>query len=192
MSNNSKPEDDELNDMDMFKSAMKGVKPLQSNRVLLKPKKKDINAALKRESATTADDRFVVDNLTEGNIPDMKPSDTLSFMVPGLPYRTFQSLKRGEYTWQEGIDLHGQSVEVARAELFAFIQDCRARRFRCVVIVHGKSWTQGSGRAELKSYVNVWLRQMPEVIAFHSCLPADGGTGAVYALLKTKDGLGGF
>lgn len=190
MSNNSKPEDDELNDMDMFKSAMKGVKPLQSNRVLLKPKKKDINASLKRESATTADERFVVDNLTEGNIPDMKPSDTLSFMVPDLPYRTFQSLKRGEYTWQEGIDLHGQSVEVARAELFAFIQDCRTRRFRCVIIVHGKSWTQGSGRAELKSYVNVWLRQMPDVIAFHSCQPADGGTGAVYALLKTKEGLG--
>mgnify|MGYP000129386793 CR=1 FL=1 len=180
-------DDTDIDEMDMFRSAMKGIKPLKSNQVVLKPKKKDINVALKREAASTEDERFVVDNLSEGYVPDMKPSDVMSFMVPDLPIRTFQSLKKGEYTWQEGIDLHGQSVEEARGELFSFIQDCRARRFRCVVVVHGKSWTQGSGRAELKSFVNIWLRQMPEVIAFHSCRPADGGTGAVYVLLKTKD-----
>lgn len=187
MSNYKPSDDDEMDDMDLFQQAMKGVRPMKSNKVVLKPVKKDINAALKREAAITADEKFVVDNLTEGNIPDMKPSDVMSFMVPDLPYRTFQNLKKGEYSWQEGLDLHGQLVEEARAELHAFIQDCRARRFRCVLIVHGKSWTEGSGRAELKSYVNVWLRQMSDVIAFHSCIPADGGTGAVYVLLKTKE-----
>ncbi|MBB1487020.1 Smr/MutS family protein [Oceanospirillum sediminis] len=187
MSKYNPADDTEMDDMALFQQAMQGVKPIESNKVVLKPKKKDINTRLKREAATQADEKFVVDNLTEGNIPDMKPSDILSFMIPDLPIRTFQSLKKGEYQWQEGLDLHGQSVEEARAELYAFIQDCRARRFRCVVVVHGKSWTQGSGRAELKSYVNVWLRQMSDVIAFHSCLPADGGTGAVYVLLKTKN-----
>ena len=180
--------DDNLDDMDLFRSAMSGVKKIKSDKVILKtPKKKDINAAVKRAAATAAEDKFVVDNLSEGNIPDKKPSDILSFKVPDLPLRTFQELKKGEISWQEGLDLHGQVVEEARAELYSFIQDCRARRFRSVIVVHGKSWTEGSGRAELKSYVNVWLRQMPEVIAFHSCLPVDGGTGAVYVLLKTKE-----
>lgn len=180
--------DENLDDMDLFRSAMSGVKPIKSDKVILKPsKKKDINAEIKRAAATAAEDTFVVDNLSEGNIPDKKPSDTLSFKVPDLPLRTFQELKKGEINWQEGLDLHGKNVEEARGELYAFIQDCRSRRFRSVIVVHGKSWTAGSGRAELKSYVNVWLRQMPEVIAFHSCLPADGGTGAVYVLLKTKE-----
>ncbi|OOV88315.1 Smr/MutS family protein [Oceanospirillum linum] len=180
--------DENLNDMDLFHSAMKGVKPIKSDKVLLKtPKKKDINTEIKRAAATAAEEKFVIDNLSEGNIPDQKPSDILSFKVPDLPVRTFQELKKGEISWQEGLDLHGQNTEEARSELYAFIQDCRARRFRSVIVVHGKSWTEGSGRAELKSYVNVWLRQMPEVIAFHSCRPADGGTGAVYVLLKTKE-----
>lgn len=180
--------DDSVDDMDLFRSAMSGVKQIKSDKVILKkPNKKDINTATKRAAATAADEKFVVDNLSEGNIPDKKPSDLLSFKVPDLPLRTFQALKKGEIPWQEGLDLHGQSVEEARAELYAFIQDCRARRFRSVIVVHGKSWTEGSGRAELKSFTNVWLRQMPEVIGFHSCLPADGGTGAVYVLLKTKE-----
>ncbi|WP_157833176.1 Smr/MutS family protein [Oceanospirillum maris] len=180
--------DDASDDMDLFRSAMSGVKQIKSDKVILKkPKKKDINVDVKRAAATAVDEKFIVDHLSEGNIPDKKPSDLLSFKVPDLPLRTFQEFKKGEMTWQEGLDLHGQSVEEARAELYGFIQDCRARRFRNVIVVHGKSWTEGSGRAELKSYVNAWLRQMPDVIAFHSCLPADGGTGAVYVLLKTKE-----
>lgn len=179
---------DDMDDSELFQSAMTGVKPIRSDKVVLKPvRKKDPNLAVRRAAATSAEEKFVVDNLSEGNIPDKKPSDILSFKVPDLPLRTFQMLKKGELRWQEGLDLHGHRVEEARGELLAFIQDCRARRFRCVVVVHGKSWTEGSGRAELKSYVYVWLQQMPEVLAFHSCQPADGGTGAVYVLLKTKD-----
>ncbi|OPX55805.1 DNA-nicking endonuclease, Smr domain [Oceanospirillum multiglobuliferum] len=180
-------DNENLDDEDLFRSAMSGIKPIKSDRVLLKPSKKDINLQVKRAMATSADEKFVVDNLSEGNMPDIKPSDIIHFKVPDLPLRAYQTLKKGEIPWQEGLDLHGKIVEEARGELYAFIQDVRAKRYRSVIVVHGKSWIEGSGRAELKSFVNVWLRQMPEVLAFHSCLPVDGGTGAVYVLLKTKD-----
>ncbi|MGB0905598.1 MAG: substrate-binding domain-containing protein, partial [Mangrovicoccus sp.] len=39
--------------------------------------------------AKAAEEKFVIDNLSEGNIPDQKPSDILSFKVPDLPVRTF-------------------------------------------------------------------------------------------------------
>ena len=36
----------------------------------------------------------------------------------------------------------------------------------------------------LKSYVNKWLPNLPEVMAFHSAQQHHGGAGAVYVLLK--------
>ncbi|EXJ09223.1 Smr domain protein [Nitrincola nitratireducens] len=36
----------------------------------------------------------------------------------------------------------------------------------------------------IKSCVNDWLQQIPQVLAFTSAQPKDGGTGAVYVLLK--------
>ena len=36
----------------------------------------------------------------------------------------------------------------------------------------------------LKIKVNSWLRQKDQVLAFCSARPQDGGTGAVYVLLK--------
>jgi len=36
----------------------------------------------------------------------------------------------------------------------------------------------------IKSHVNTWLRQHPQVLGFTSCLPRHGGTGALYVVLK--------
>jgi DNA-nicking Smr family endonuclease len=35
-----------------------------------------------------------------------------------------------------------------------------------------------------KSYVNHWLRELDEVIAYHTAQPMHGGFGATYVLLK--------
>ena len=48
-----------------------------------------------------------------------------------------------------------------------------------VKIVHGKG-----SEAILKTCINGWLRQLPEVLAFCSAPPKDGGNGAVLVLLK--------
>jgi len=55
---------------------------------------------------------------------------------------------------------------------------------RCVRVVHGKASGASDKPALLKSRVNSWLRQHPEVLGFASCQPRHGGTGAVYVLLK--------
>jgi len=39
-------------------------------------------------------------------------------------------------------------------------------------------------RPMIKSHVNTWLRQHPQVLGFTSCLPRHGGTGALYVMLK--------
>ena len=40
------------------------------------------------------------------------------------------------------------------------------------------------GMSVVKSHVNTWLRQHPQVLGFTSCLPRHGGTGSVYVMLR--------
>ena len=46
---------------------------------------------------------------------------------------------------------------------------------------------RGEPKAFLKSCVNTWLKQMPEVLAFHSAQKHHGGGGALYILLRKSD-----
>ena len=107
-------------------------------------------------------------------------------ILPDLPQRTLQQLKKGQLSWQEGLDLHGFTIEKSRAALSEFIRYGRISASRCLLVVHGKSYNHEGEVPSIKSHVNVWLRQMPEVLAFCSALPKDGGTGALYILLRTR------
>ncbi|GGI85750.1 Smr/MutS family protein [Legionella impletisoli] len=107
----------------------------------------------------------------------------LSHREAGLPLKRFQQLKKGLIPWQSRLDLHGLSVDHAANALRLFISHQNLEGNRSLLIIHGKGGHRGEVPM-IKSYVNHWLAQFPEVLAFHSALPRDGGAGAVYVLLK--------
>jgi DNA-nicking Smr family endonuclease len=53
-----------------------------------------------------------------------------------------------------------------------------------VRIIHGKGLSSAGKLPVLKGKVDAWLRQMDAVLAFCSARRNDGGTGALYVLLK--------
>ena len=55
-----------------------------------------------------------------------------------------------------------------------------------MLVVHGKAWGSTSDYPVIKSHVNAWLREWPSVLAFCSAATIDGGTGAVYVLLRRR------
>ena len=116
--------------------------------------------------------------------PDIGPGDVLSFARAGVQRRTIERLRRGRYEIEADLDLHGRIVADAVAALSRFIEDADHRGIRCVRIVHGKGFGSPSGRPIMKAHVDRWLRNRPEVLAFCSALPPDGGTGALYVLLR--------
>lgn len=76
------------------------------------------------------------------------------------------------------------SVEKARQTLWDFLAEATRLEIRCVRVTHGKA-ARKDGRSPLvKSHVNTWLRQHPQVLGFTSCLPRHGGTGSVYVMLR--------
>ncbi len=111
-------------------------------------------------------------------------ADPLSFRRPGVREQTLRHLRRGRYPVEDALDLHGLSQAAARDYLADFIAASRNAGLRCVRVVHGKGYRSGARGPVLKIAVNTWLRRHPDVLAFTSARAIDGGTGAVYVLLR--------
>ena len=109
--------------------------------------------------------------------------DQLSFRRPGIGTDVTRKLRRGDWTLQGQIDLHGLRSDEARAALGQFIRDARRVGWRCVRVVHGKGLGSPGKMPVLKTKVQRWLVQKEEVLAFVQARPADGGAGALVVLL---------
>ena len=186
----SEPDEEELA---LFRQALEeaGVRRQASDRADPgKPRRDSSRLAQRRVAATTAAPDAPSSRTSDGRVEPVRPSEALDFAVPDLPYRTHSALKRGQIEWEAGLDLHGYTLDEARHELEAFLREARDNRMRCVLVVHGKARSLMSrGMADhpvIKSHVNAWLREWPTVLAFCSARDLDGGTGAVYVLLRRR------
>ncbi len=110
--------------------------------------------------------------------------DAMSFRRPGIGTDVTRKLRRGEWSIQGEIDLHGLRREEARERLAAFIRTAHRDGLRCVRIVHGKGLGSPGKTPVLKGKVHSWLVQKNEVLAFVQARADEGGAGAVVVLLK--------
>ncbi len=132
------------------------------------------------------DDRSVMQSLLEDLSENdlLETGEHLSYTQPGVQRSVLRKLKSGRYSVQSEIDLHGLVVEEARRELSQFLTDAQQRRHLCVRVIHGKGRKHADKAPRLKPAVNQWLQRNKQVLAFCSARVNDGGTGAVYVLLK--------
>jgi DNA-nicking Smr family endonuclease len=114
----------------------------------------------------------------------LETGDELSFRRQGIPETILRKLRRGEFVVEAEVDLHGLIAIETRAVLREFIGNAVQRHLTCVRIIHGKGRRSGPRGPVLKNVVNLWLRQCDVVAAFGSARGVDGGSGAVYVLLK--------
>ena len=114
--------------------------------------------------------------------------DGLSFRRPGVGPDVVTRLRRGHWTIQGEIDLHGLRREEAREALRGFLSEAARRGQRCVRVVHGKGHGSPGRRPVLKAKVQRWLAQSAEVLAFAQASGPQGGAGALVALLDRAAG----
>jgi DNA-nicking Smr family endonuclease len=107
----------------------------------------------------------------------------LSYGKNQLQRKQWDHLKQGKIRCEAQLDLHGLRIEPAADALVQFIRHAHRQNQRCVRVIHGKGGRYGEAPV-LKTHVNHWLKQLPEVLAFHSACARDGGSGALYVLLK--------
>ncbi|MEB2283418.1 MAG: Smr/MutS family protein [Myxococcales bacterium] len=121
---------------------------------------------------------------------DFDISDSTEYVegaVVGFDARILKRLRRGELAYQDMIDLHGMSAATARVEVERFVTRAVAEGKRVVLIVHGRGRNSKDNVPVLKERLKSWLargRIGRSTLAFTSARPADGGTGALYVLLR--------
>lgn len=180
---------DALSDKDkqLFRREMQTVTPLGKSRVKKAAKiqeRKSISGRSKSQDETMLTQSPVdAIYLSTQYMESVQADSVLAYSIPGLPLKRYKQLKQGSIKWQARLDLHGLRVDGAADTLRAFIKNQSEQGHRCLLIVHGKGGHHGEPPI-IKSYVNHWLKQFPNVLAFHSAQPRAGGTGAVYVLLR--------
>jgi DNA-nicking Smr family endonuclease len=110
--------------------------------------------------------------------------DELSYRSQGIGTDVTQKLRKGHWSLQGQIDLHGLRSDEAREALGQFIRDATKRGWRCVRVVHGKGLGSPGKTPVLKAKVQRWLVQKTEVLAFVQAKGSEGGAGALVVLLK--------
>ena len=169
-------------DDDLFRRAMSGARPLRTDervaKASRKPKPKARFAQADQEAVLAESLQADIDNIEQSS------GDTLRFERAPVNRTTMRMLARGSYAIQAEIDLHGMTVAEAKPRLEKFVQRCATNNKLCIRVVHGKGLGSGERGPVLKNGVNRWLRQWDTVLAFVSARQVDGGTGAVYVLLK--------
>jgi DNA-nicking Smr family endonuclease len=168
-----------------FESAMAGVAPLERDQV---PNRRSVPPPPPVEDEFEAAERFL-SALVEGEVSfDFADTDEyLEGKVQGLDVRLVQKLRKGQYAVEGHIDLHGLDRHEARVTLRDFVERARADGKRCVLVIHGRGLGSPDGIPVLRERMKDWLSRGAigkRVLAFTSARPVDGGTGAVYVLLR--------
>jgi DNA-nicking Smr family endonuclease len=165
-------------DLHLFREEMADAEPLRQNRT--EPFRRPPPP---RRLPQPADLR---EGLAEATLSEAEvvTGEVLDFARPGVQHRVRQQLRAGHLAPQLELDLHGLTVAYAQETLDAFLQECCRRALRSVRIIHGKGYRSEQGQPVLKCKVNYWLRLYDDVLAFTSASRRDGGTGAVYVLLR--------
>ncbi|MFT3762622.1 MAG: Smr/MutS family protein [Pseudoxanthomonas sp.] len=172
---------DDEDDTALFRSAIGPVKPLAAAPAPPRkaPPKPRARMAERDEIDARSEFQRGLDEMAL-----LQAGDVLSHRRDSLPPPVFRRLKRGQFSAQDELDLHGATVLQAEGLLRQFLKEAHDHEFGCVRIVHGKGLQSQDGAPALKNLVDRLLRQRNDVLAFHSAPPNQGGTGAVLVLLR--------
>lgn len=176
--------DEKDRELRTFREAMRGVRRLRHATAASRARPKPPAQA----RFTRADEAEV---LRESLLPPADPAtlesgDELSFRRPHVPPAVLTRLRRGQYAVDAEIDLHGLTGAQAKEALRQFIAEAAPSRWSCVRVVHGKGRRSGPRGPVLKNVVNRWLQLSDDVLAFGSARAVDGGSGAIYVLLRRR------
>lgn len=162
------------------------IKPMVQDKIDSQSKAIDKSLAKARQANAVSRPEDITDTASSGFVAMVQPNDVIEYKRPGIQPYVIKKLRNGEYPEADYIDLHGKSVEQAYDHVMRFLEFSKKHEFRTILIIHGKG-QRSNPKALIKSHVIHWLKQIPEVLAFHSAPEWKGGSGALMVILKKSD-----
>jgi len=185
--------DNETDDSDenLFQTAMKGVIPLRDNKnkIIRSPGKKEkLPDRLPGNSDRVRE--YLSCLIKESAAWDISFSDEyMEGAISGVGPKIMRRFKRGDFSIQDYVDLHGLIKKEAETVVNNFIIQSYHKGLRCVLIVHGRGLGSVDHQPAIKRELPVWFKRgilKRVVLAFVTARPCDGGAGALYVLLKKR------
>lgn len=167
-------------DSELFRREAGNVRAMHYTKITPHPPVKSIPRQTRLDQQPVLRD-MLSDDLDSA---ELETGDKMLFVRSGMQHGLLRKLRRGQFSISGQLDLHGLTVAEARLALTDFLHNSQVKGAQCVRIIHGKGYGSQHKQPILKNKVNSWLQQRDEVLAFCSARPVDGGTGAVYVLLK--------
>lgn len=176
----------------MFSQAMAGVARIEDDHATLAtpdnhPAPRHVNDATQRENAEV----LHILNTIVGDSGQFEVSATgehIEAHAVSIDPQTMIRLRKGDFAVQQHLDLHGLSRDAAHEALTRSICNAHAMGDRCLLVIHGRGLQSDRGPV-IKNQISRWLTTgnlSRLVLAFCSARPCDGGTGALYILLRKR------
>ncbi len=174
-------------DIALFRNKMSDVSPIIHNlaetpRPSAREKRTKTAATQEWMQLPTA----VMNTTYEPDAVTISHESVIQFRRPGIQDSVFRKLQRGQIPIITELDLHGMTVNKAKIALDRFMEEHlrQLEKQVCVRIIHGKGIGSKDGLPVIKRQTQLWLQCNINVLAYSSCQPRDGGTGALYVLVK--------
>ena len=181
-------------DAHYFLDAMSDVTPLKDPKTKVIPSP---NVNLRPAHPAPDDELEAMTHLSDlvKGAADMDITFSDEYMegaMQGVSPKWLQKLRRGQFPVQDHVDLHGLTKEEAKIKIREFLVQSYGKELACVLVIHGRGLNSQNHIPVLKERIPVWLargRVKKIVLAFSTARPYDGGTGAIYVLLRKRRGL---
>ena len=172
-------------DFTLFLQEMADVKRLKTDVLIDENgEQQPTLAQLARRKAAELEPEYDANYLKMEYVDLIAPDEVLAYKKDGVQEGVYKNLRLGKYQTDATLMLLGKSLVEARSALSQFIRDCHQRGIRTLLIHHGMGRDSKPHPAILRSYTFKWLQQIPEVLACHTALKAQGGYAATYVLLQ--------
>ncbi|MFT6984510.1 MAG: DNA-nicking Smr family endonuclease [Psychromonas sp.] len=164
-------------DFSLFSEEFSGIKKLRQDTIKLPTKnmkKKQIIKQIIVES-------FETSHFSDEFEPHLAEDGPVRYLRQDAQKYLLKQLRRGDFSPEIILDLHGLTQEEAKRELGALIACCKREGLYCCSVMHGV------GKHILKKQVPLWLAQHPDILAFHQAPLEFGGYGALLVLVELED-----
>ncbi|MCP9267233.1 endonuclease SmrB [Xenorhabdus sp. XENO-1] len=166
-------------DISLFRTSVTGARRIVQDTVLHSPQRKKISyVAPARLMQEQVDASYYFSDEFQPNLDMGGPT---RYIREGANHYELKKLRRGDYSPELFLDLHGLTQLQAKQEIGALIAACRREHIYCACVMHGH------GKHILKQQAPLWLAQHPDIIAFHQAPKEWGGNAALLILVEMNE-----
>jgi DNA-nicking Smr family endonuclease len=170
-------------DVDLFRDAMAGVKPLKKGAGAVRPAVPPARA----ERPAPPQESVAAAPVPASPVPSLGPSIDQPF-----DREVGRALSKGKRAPEASLDLHGMTLVAAEKAVSRFLAESSGQNLRLVLIVTGKGMRMEGGRVfggRIRAEFPGWLERADNrsvVAGVRAAHPRHGGSGAFYVLLRRR------